>query len=433
MIGKKAVIIGCGMAGLAAAGALANFFEKVIIVERDQLTNGSRPRDGVPQGRHAHGLLSAGQKSLEKIFPAFEERLSQAGAIPLRIGMDVLIERAHIQRFPKRDLNIKSYYMSRPLLEQVVRTEVERLPNVSIIEGSEVVAVSNSGNGMICDGVQFRDTGGTIQSMATSLVVDASGKGKFFRKFLRKDEIKLNTSRIEVNISYASMILDNIDDFISEDWKAIMTLPDAPSDKCRAVIFPIEGGRHLLTLGGMHGVRAPRARTEVLDHLSNLHTKTIFNALKSKIESEDIATFGFAASEWSHFERLKSLPMGIIPIGDAICRFNPVYGQGMSVAAIEACVLGEILRQLNDTGKSLQSLPQLFLAKAAKIIEDPWGMVAELDFIWPETRGDRPTYLALQSRGAALTRLALRDHDVHKLLTNVQHLICSRSELNNIL
>ena len=132
MIGKQAVVIGAGMGGLAAARALADHFDQVIVLERDALPSDLTPRAGTPQARHVHGLLSGGQQALAALFPGFEAALADAGAVPLRVGLDILTERAGFDPFPQRDLGRISYYMSRSLLELVMRRYIERLPNVSL-------------------------------------------------------------------------------------------------------------------------------------------------------------------------------------------------------------------------------------------------------------------------------------------------------------
>ena len=125
-----------------------------------------------------------------------------------------------------------------------------------------------------------------------------------------------------------------------------------------------------------------------------------------------------------HFERLDVFPRGLLPIGDAICRFNPVYGQGMSVAALEACLLQ---RLLEGDSNPIAGLAPAFFAEVQTLIETPWS-VAILDFVFPDTRGQRPADFETTLKfGIALTRLAAEDPDVHKLTVEVQHLLRTRS------
>jgi len=133
-----------------------------------------------------------------------------------------------------------------------------------------------------------------------------------------------------------------------------------------------------------------------------------------------------------HFERLETFPRGLVPFGDAICRFNPIYGQGMSVAAQEACLLHELLRRQAEETSPLTGLASAFFAGACALIETPWAQAAVPDFVFPDTRGERPLdFERILGFGAAWNRLAAQDAAVHKLLFEVRHLLKPRSALND--
>src|SRR5215472_2528141 len=132
LIGRQAVVVGAGMAGLPAACALADYFEHVVVLERDTLPLDASHRSGTPQSRHVHGLLGGGQRALSELFPGFEQDLATAGAVPLRVGLDLHIETPDYDPFPRRDLGWVSYSISRPLIELIVRERVERHPNIIV-------------------------------------------------------------------------------------------------------------------------------------------------------------------------------------------------------------------------------------------------------------------------------------------------------------
>src|SRR5215467_4337481 len=146
-VGKQAVVIGAGMSGLTAAGALADRFDQVVVLERDTLPSDPAHRAGTPQSRHVHGLLLSGQRALSELFPGFEQDLAQAGAVPLRVGLDVRMERAGYDPFPKRDLGFSSYAMSRPTIERAVRRRLEERPNIVLRQRCRVQEVLASPNG----------------------------------------------------------------------------------------------------------------------------------------------------------------------------------------------------------------------------------------------------------------------------------------------
>src|SRR6516162_9563385 len=141
LIGKQAVVVGAGMAGLPAARALADYFEQVVVLERDTLPVGASHRTGTPQGRLTHLLLGGGQRALGELFPGFEQDLAAAGAVPVRIGLDLRLELPGFERFPRRDLGVAAYAMSRPLIELTVRERVKRHANITIREHSRALNI----------------------------------------------------------------------------------------------------------------------------------------------------------------------------------------------------------------------------------------------------------------------------------------------------
>ena len=131
-IGKQAVVIGAGMAGLAAAGAVADYFERVIVLERDRLPNQAVPRPGAPQSRQLHGLLPGGQRALTDLFPHFERELLDAGSVPLRMLGELRVEMPGVGPLPSRDFGWLFYGASRPLIELITRRQTERLSNLTV-------------------------------------------------------------------------------------------------------------------------------------------------------------------------------------------------------------------------------------------------------------------------------------------------------------
>jgi hypothetical protein len=134
-----------------------------------------------------------------------------------------------------------------------------------------------------------------------------------------------------------------------------------------------------------------------------------------------VARWLFHESRHRHFSELESFPAGFLPVADSICIFNPVHGQGMSVAALEAEALCELLEA--GQGES-HDLTRTFLQQADQIIAAPWNMAALPDLAYPGTRGVRPPNLMqLLKFGAAFTELAARDPNVYKLMWEIRSLI----------
>ena len=427
LIGKQAVVIGAGMAGLTAAGALADHFEQVVVLERDILPSEPTYRAGTPQARHVHALLLSGQRALSELFPGFEQDLAQVGAVPLRVGLEVRMERPGYDPFPQRDLGWFSYAVSRPAIERAVRRRVEGRANTTLRQRCRVLEVLASPNGGAVTGVRYENGNGASETIAADLVVDASGRGALTLALLQSIGLPLpDETTIGIDLGYATCIFAIPDD-ASTDWKGVMTFGQAPQNSRGGLMLPLEGSRWMATIGGRHGDVPSGDPEGFLTYARELRTPTIYNAISHAKRLDGVARYGFPESVRRHFERLDVFPRGLLPIGDAICRFNPVYGQGMSVAALEACLLRGLLERLGGDSNPIAGLAPTFFAEVQTLLERPWS-VAILDFVFPDTRGQRPADFETTLKfGMALTRLAAEDPAVHKLTVEVQHLLRPRS------
>ena len=427
VIGKQAVVIGAGMAGLTAAGALSDHFDQVVVLERDTLPSEPAHRAGTPQARHVHALLLSGQRALSELFPGFEQDLVRAGAVPLRAGLDVRVERPGYDPFPQRDLGWSGYAASRPTIERAVRRRVESRGNITLYQRRRVLEVLATPNGDGITGVRYEDGDGASETIAADLVVDASGRGALTLALLQSIGRPLpEETTIGIDLGYATCVFAIPED-ASTDWKGVMTFGQAPQNSRGGLMLPLEGNRWMVTIGGRHGDGPPGDAEGFLSYAKTLRTPTIYNAISRAKRLDGVARYGFPESVRRHFERLDDLPRGLLPIGDAICRFNPVYGQGMSVAALEACLLQRLLERLGEDSNPIAALGPAFFAEVQTLIETPWS-VAILDFAFPDTRGQRPADFETTLKfGIALTRLAAEDPAVHKLTMEVQHLLKPRS------
>ena len=426
-IGKQAVVIGAGMGGLTAAGALADCFDQVVVLERDILPSEPAYRAGTPQARHVHALLLSGQRALGELFPGFEQDLARAGAVPLKVGLDVRIERPGYDPFPQRDLGWFSYALSRPTIERTVRSRVESQPNTSLRQRCRVQEVLVTPNGESVTGVRFENSKGASETVAADLVVDASGRGAPTLGLLKSIGQPLpEETTIGIDLGYATCIFAIPDD-APTDWKGVMTFGQAPQNARGGLMLPLEGNRWMVTIGGRHGDVPPGDPEGFLNYAKELRTPTIYNSIRHAKRMDGVARYGFPESVRRHFERLEFFPRGLLPIADAICRFNPVYGQGMSVAALEACLLRKLLETPGAGGDPISCLARTFFAEVQTLIDTPWS-VAVLDFAFPDTRGQRPADFETRLKfGIALTQLAAEDPTVHKLTAEVQNLLKPRN------
>jgi 2-polyprenyl-6-methoxyphenol hydroxylase-like FAD-dependent oxidoreductase len=420
-----AVVIGAGMAGLTAAQALSKHFGKVTVLERDLLPAEPAPRSGTPQARHAHMLLAGGLKALQTLFPGFERDLAEAGAVRIRTGKDIRMERPGFDPFPIRDLGFDIFCMSRPMLEAVTRRRVQQTPNIDVSVRSRVTKLIASRDKTRVEAVLYDSEDGPAVTLEADLVVEASGRCGLTLQLL--DELSLQKpeeTEIGIDQAYATTIVERPLDR-GDDWLGNIVLPAAPASSRGGFLFPIEKQRWLLSIGGNHGDAPPGDRTGFMDFVKSLRTPTIYDAIKDARPLTDIARYQLPCSTRRHFERLESFPAGLLAIGDALCRFNPVFGQGMSVAAQEAVLLDRLLAE----DIPIERLAPDFFAGIQSTIETPWG-VAVTDFVYPATRGIRPPDLAQRLQyGMALTKLAAQDPEVHLLTAEVSQLLKPQAAL----
>ena len=431
-IGKQAVVIGAGIAGLAAAGAIADCFERVIVLERDGLPNQAAPRPGVPQSRHLHGLLPGGERALTDLFPRFERDLVDAGAASLRMLGDIQVEIPGVGPLPSRDFGWFFYGASRPLIELVTRRRAERLANLTVHPERRVLEIAATPDGAMVTGVRCESADGRQEILAADLVVDASGRGGPTLALLRSsgrpgpDEIVIG-----VDLHYTTTTFVIPQD-APTDWRGVATHPHAPERSRGGYMLPIEDDRWVLTLTGRLGERPPAEPDGFMDYARRLETQTIYNAIKHAERQGGFERYAYRASAWRRFDRLSSFPDRLVPIGDSICHFNPVYGQGMTVAAQEACLLKHLLKGRAAKADPLAGLAQAFFSESLPLVEAPWDMSAVPDFVYPDTRGERPADFESRLKyNGALIRTAVRDAAVHRLLTEVQQLLKPPSVLQD--
>jgi 2-polyprenyl-6-methoxyphenol hydroxylase-like FAD-dependent oxidoreductase len=428
-LGKRAIVVGAGLGGLSAARVLSDYFDEVVILDRDELPDNVIPRPGVPQGKQPHGLLGGGLKALENLFPGFSNHLIRAGAEPIDPGFEWLNEIPGQDAWPKIKLSLRIYSMSRPLIERMLRLQVERIGNIKVRGGCRVLKVESESDVHAATGIQYQLSDGNLETIKSDLIVDASGNGTLTLEFLKATGRRPPAeTRIGVNMRYASAAFER--SHIRDGYKIVYTLPDAPERGRGGLIMPAENNSNQVVLIGRGKDIPPIDGNEFLSYARQLPTQTIYNVIKNAKRLTDIVPFSFPESRWRHFRQVPDFPRGLLPIGDAICRFNPVYGQGMTVAAQEANMLSDLLQTLD--GDSLAGLAPTFLRKADTLIADPWAMSAIPDFIYPDTTGERPP--DLQDRlnfQRALSRLAVLDAKIYELLVEIRHVLKPLSLLDD--
>jgi 2-polyprenyl-6-methoxyphenol hydroxylase-like FAD-dependent oxidoreductase len=378
-LGKRASVIGGSMAGLLAARVLSDHFEEVILFDRDRLPTEAADRKGVPQGRHAHALLSSGRRALESLFPGFVEELTAKGALAVDIKGLRWFDNGG---YHARCTGIEALLASRALLETHVRTRVKALSHVRLIDGCDVESLTLTPDASRVTGVRTKRAGGAPEHVPADLVVDASGRGSQTPLWLGAAGFQKPVEEsIRVGLAYSTRIFRRKSEQLDGDFA--MIIPSAPPGRRGGAMLAMEGDRWMITLFGMLGDEPPTDAQGYADFARSLPAPDIYNVVNSAEPLTDPLPFKYPASCRRRYEDLERFPEGYLVFGDAICSFNPIYGQGMSVAALQAGALAASF----SAGSS--ALAKRFFRAAAKVVDNPWLMAVGGDLRYPSVEGPR--------------------------------------------
>jgi 2-polyprenyl-6-methoxyphenol hydroxylase-like FAD-dependent oxidoreductase len=388
-LGRRAIVLGASMAGLLAARVLADFYRAVTVIERDVLPEGPVHRRGVPQGRHAHVLLARCSQILAELFPGILVELVGEGVSVWSDGdlTRLCLSTAGHQvvrsgRVPNPQL-MANYYPSRLLLESKVRQRVRALPNVTILDGHEVVGLTSTADRGRVTGARLvsRDSSGQT-TLSADLVVDATGRGSHLPAFL--EELGYGRPRedeLAVHLAYASQPLRIPPGTLREDIIVVFPQPGRPSI---FVLVGYENDTWLLTLGGMAGLEPPSEHAKMLSFAAEFAPAHAVAAVRVAEPLAEVAHCHVSSNRWRRYDKMRRTPKGLLVFGDAIASFNPIYGQGMTVAAIEAIILRECLRGGD------RELSRRFYRAAARKVRVAWQTAVGSDLALPEMVGPRP-------------------------------------------
>jgi len=422
LLGRHAIVVGAGIAGLTAAKAVSSYFGNVTVVERDTLPTAPITRVGTPQARQIHVLLRGGLDALIEFFPQLEADLEREGAVRVRVGSESLLEMPGFDPFPQRDLGFDYLCMTRPLIEFLMRRSVERQGNVALNSRCRVTRFLEASDQAAVLGVRYQEADGQTKELAADLVIDASSSGALTIETL--DRIGLprpQETEIGIDLRYATALFE-IPPSAPREWRAVLHRPDAQSGR-GGLLVPVENNRWQVNLTSMHGQPVPEHPADFVAFAKTLRTQTIHGAIKDAVPIGPIYRFGFPGSLRRHFEGLDSFPDHLLPVGDVICRFNPAFGQGMSVAAQEVSVLRRLIEARALDADPLQGLALSFFAAIQEFLAAPWT-VSESDLIYEKTRGQRPDDFRQRSKfNLALQRVAAEDAKVHQVMSEVTHLV----------
>lgn len=418
---RHAVVVGGSMAGLLAARALADHFDRVTVLERDRLPDRPDARKGTPQARHIHILLTAGRRVLENLFPGLMAELVAAGAADYDAIGDIewLSAAGPMARFPS---DVRQLGATRDLIEWGVRRRVLADPRVAVRTDTDVQDLRLDATGTRVIGLTVSDrTAGTADHLDADVVVDAAGRGSRTPQWLQAHGFPTpRETTIDGFLGYASRIV-RPPARLTHDWKGLYVQCAPPARKRGGVIATVEGGRWVVTLAGGGKDYPPTDEEGFRAFARSLADPRFAAAYEAAEPLTDIVGTKTTVNRVRHYEELARRPEGLLVTGDAACAFNPVYGQGMSAAAVGAELLGACLRERagND------GLAADFQKRLAKANTRPWLLATGEDYRYAEAEGPpagRATRLIHRYLDRVIA-LATRVPAVRRRLTEVLHLV----------
>jgi 2-polyprenyl-6-methoxyphenol hydroxylase-like FAD-dependent oxidoreductase len=408
---KHAIVIGGSIAGLAAARVLLNHFERVTLIERDHYPVAPISRPGIPQGRQIHSTLLRGQRALEQLFPGLTAKLLAHGAVSRDYGnQSYYFYGAPCPRIPPV---LHGWNCSRLLLEWQLHQELSAYSQLTFIEGQEVCHLLFEESSHRVSGVQFRDrnhTKGDIKFLLADLVVDASGGSSHASNWLEDLGYEAPPEEIvTANLGYATGVYEPHAGFQPE-WKGI-AIQGTGQPPRGGMLMEIEQGRWMIVLSGCNGDYPPTEEQKFLEFAKTLPDPILYHALQGACLQSKIYGYRYAENRLRHFERLRRRPEGFIIMGDAVCNFNPIYGQGMTVAVLEALLLDACLESGMQEGFACA-----FQKKVSRLVTTPWKLATAADAHANTTERHR-SFVSHLSQGYLERLVALLPKDQFAFLT----------------
>jgi 2-polyprenyl-6-methoxyphenol hydroxylase-like FAD-dependent oxidoreductase len=394
---NHAIVLGGSIAGTLAARMLSESYRQVTVLDRDHFSAGAAPRRAVPQGRHIHALLAKGQQILDELFPGLTDELAALGAPTGDFGT-TLSWYFNGRMLEQAETGLICAASGRPLLEDRIRARVRALPNVTFRDRTDIVGLVASPRGIRITGARVRAQfeGSAEEVIDGDLVVDATGRGTRTPRWL----VELGYPAVEEELVSMDLTYTTCDFAAPLPFdpigRNIAIIPVATPEMPRGAVFARLPDRYAVSLTGILGDRPPTDLDGFLSYARSLPVPDIYKAIRDAEPLGDPVSFRFPASIRRHYERLRRFPDGLLVLGDAACVFNPVYGQGMTVAAIEATVLGRHLAQGTPE-------PRRYLRDLARAIDAPWDMSAGADLGFPGVGGRRT--LKVRAANAYIPRL----------------------------
>jgi 2-polyprenyl-6-methoxyphenol hydroxylase-like FAD-dependent oxidoreductase len=422
---NRAAVLGCGLAGIAAAAALRESCGEVVLIERDRLPADPASRRGLPQSDQLHNLLGRAQIELERLLPGFGTALRKAGCGEARVA-----DQTHVfesgRHAPERDLGLRILCAWRPVIDHVALRLLLAGGSVNIRDGLRAVGLEVTIGGAVSGAVVKADDGRT-ETIDAEIVVDATGAGSRARQWLAN----IGQHRPPVDTAhpdqwYVTCLCDRPDSWIGDEafW---LIFPSPPHTRA-GLVSPVTPSQWYVSLSGCSNDKPPRNFEAMQAFARTLEDRSIAELLKHSTARGVPHLFRRRIATWQRYDRLPNPLVGFLPIGDAIAALNPLFGQGISVAAWQASGLADLLKDASagsDRGQ-LASLTAAYLRHAAMVCGKSWTLREVVDRAVRRGRGSA-------DRSRTLSELIRQDPALHSHYVRIWHLLEPAESLEEIL
>ncbi|MET9958656.1 FAD-dependent monooxygenase [Streptomyces sp. NPDC006326] len=382
---RHAVVIGGSLAGLLAAAVLAEH-ATVTVIDADTLPEGPEPRRGLPQARHVHLLWSGGARAIEAILPGITGEWTAAGAMRRSLPTDLVTKTAQgwLPRHREMQFNISC---SRDLLDAVVRARVVGLPGVSTLQQTRVRSLEGTADRVTGVRVDTPQEKGRLVS--ADLVVDASGRGSRARIWLQELGLSgIRQAEVDSGLVYATRVFEAPAGAHAMGFPIInvQSDPRVPVPGQTATIVPIENGQWQATLSGTRGGQPTSDPDAFVPFAKGVRDPIVGELLEHRKALTDVTVTQGTANRRLYFEKA-DLPDGFFAVGDSVATFNPLYGQGMTVAAQGLLAVRALLRAKGLAHPAIGREAQRALAP---LVSTAWDLATSQDILYPGATGMKP-------------------------------------------
>ena len=385
---RRAIVLGASMAGLMAARVLSDHADEVLVIERDTSAESALPRPGVPQGSQVHALLPAGHAQLDRWFPGFTAEALATGAVdPPPEEIQSYVNGVLRPPAPQDSIG-QSLVSTRPFLESLVRRRTLESSNIRLIHG-RADGIEFTGDRV--SAVRYQPTGDTADTSLVvepaDLVVDATGRSSRLSDWLgAAGWPQPRMRRMPIKLNYASALFKR-DPKISQIGISIAQNQAGGGQPPRqGGVLAVEGDRWLVLVAG-YGDDRPSRDLEDFRARCREDFPPAFGQIADHGELlGEVITYHQADSRRRDYDELERFPAGLIVAGDAVASFNPVYGQGMTSAALHASCLSAYLR----SGPSLDQHARAYFDQVRVVVDAAWQISTFADLELPHVDGPYP-------------------------------------------